>query len=77
MPRPLTCEADLNFPIPDVNAVAARIAELQQKQVTATTQVVAQSFHLSANALQPVLDRGHRNGVFAFHSGQGWVCLQR
>lgn len=77
MSRYITCDADLNFPLPSVAMVAERITQLHNGQRPVTTAIVAKSFGHSVPAIQAVLERGRRNGVLSLNMNYGWITLQR
>ncbi len=74
MPRYLTAEADLDFPVPNAERLAAHLRVMQRRGATATTQAVANEFGVTAEAILAVLRRAERAGMVAFVSGQGWVA---
>jgi DNA-binding GntR family transcriptional regulator len=76
MPRYLTAEADLDFPVPSAERVAAQLRVMQRRGATATTQAVANEFGVSAAAILAVLQRAQRAGLVAFAPGRGWTSLQ-
>jgi len=77
MPRYITCDADIGFPLPNVAMVAERITQLHNGHRPVTTAIIAKSFGHTVPAIQAVLDRGRRNGVFSHHMNYGWITLQR
>jgi Mn-dependent DtxR family transcriptional regulator len=76
VPRYLTAEADLDFPVPNAERVAAQLRVMQRRGATATTQAVANEFGVTAEAILAVLRRAERAGMVAFAPGQGWTSLQ-
>ncbi len=77
MPRYITCDADIGFPLPNVAMVAERITQLHNGHRPVTTAIIAKSFGHTVPAIQAVLDRGRRNGVLSHHMNYGWITLQR
>jgi len=76
MVRYITCDSDLNFPIPSVAQVADRISQLHNGHRPVTAQLIARSFGVQTPAIQAVLDRGRRNCVLHNNDRDGWIVLR-
>lgn len=55
MPRKLTCEAVVNFPVPDIDQVVVQIRAMYDGQTPVTTRAIAHAFGLVEGAIAPVL----------------------
>lgn len=76
MPRYLTTEADLNFPVPNAQRVAAQVRALSDGTQPVTTAVVARSLGVGTAAIEAVLRRAERNGLVQCVQGQGWLSIE-
>ena len=74
MSKFLTGEADLDFPVPNAERVAAQLRVMRRDGTAATTQAVAKEFGVSVGAITAVLQRAQRAGLVAFTSDQGWIA---
>jgi hypothetical protein len=76
MPRYFTTEADLNFPVPNAQRVAAQVRALSEGAQPVTTAVVARSLGFGTAAIEAVLRRAERNGLIQHVEGQGWLSIE-
>ncbi len=75
MRRYLTCEADLNFPVPDAASVVARLRTLFDGETPVTTKAIAIAIGGDLHALEAVLQRAERAGLVRYVHAQGWLPL--
>ena len=73
MPCYLTCEADLDFPVPNANRVVAQLRTLFDGEKPVTTRDVTLSIGCDVLAVEAVLRRAANNGLVKQVIGQGWV----
>ena len=76
MPNYLTCEAEMDFPLPNVLRVVEHLIAVYDGQTPITTQSIANTYGLSANEIMIVLRRAQRIGMIGPVGAQGWVPLQ-
>jgi len=77
MPISMTTEADLNFPVPNVERLVARLRTLFDGERPVTTKAIALAVGGDAPAIEAVLQRAERNGLVKQVIGQGWVPLAK
>jgi len=73
----MTCEADLNFPVPNVERLVAQLRTLFDGEKPVTTKAIALAVGGDVPAIEGVLQRAERNGLVKQVIGQGWVPLTR
>ena len=76
MPLYLTCEADLDFPVPNVTRVLARLRTLADGTTPVTTRSIALAVGADVLAIEGVLRRAHHSGLVRRVAGRGWVPLE-
>lgn|GEM_PF-2467946 len=76
MSKLLTCEADLDFPVPNAARVTAQVKAMYDEQKPVTARAVAQAFGLSEGAIAAVLRRAERCGMVKNIECRGWIPLQ-
>lgn len=76
MPKLLTCEADMNFPVPNVERVTAQVRAMYDGRKPVTALAVAQVYGLSEGAIAAVLRRAERCGMVRNIECRGWIPLQ-
>jgi hypothetical protein len=69
----LTCEADLDFPIPNANRVVAELRALSDGAKPVATKVVAAALGCNVSAIEDVLRRALHNGLVRQIGDDGWV----
>jgi len=73
----MTCEADLNFPVPNVERLVAQLRTLFAGEKPVPTKAIALAVGGDVPAIEGVLQRAERNGLVKQVIGQGWVPLTR
>jgi len=76
MPKYITCEADLNFPVPNAERVAAQVRAMFDGRHPVTARAVAQVFGLSEGAIAAVLRRAENCGMVRNIECRGWIPLE-
>jgi hypothetical protein len=76
LPRYLTCEAELNFPVPDPGRLAAQLRAMYDGRNPVGAKAVAQAFGLIEGAIVPVLRRAEQCVLVRKVEGRGWIPLQ-
>jgi hypothetical protein len=71
----LTCEADLNFPVPNAERLVAHLRTLFDGATPVTTKAIAISIGGDLPAVEAVLRRAEHAGLVRQVHGQGWVPL--
>jgi hypothetical protein len=69
----ITCEADLNFPGPTAEAVAAQVRALCRGNEPVTTAAVARAIGADCRAVEDSLRRARRAGLVRHVAGRGWI----
>jgi len=75
MPIYLTCEADLNFPVPNADRLVAQLRTLFDGTKPVTTKAIAIAIGGDAPAVEDVLRRAAHCGLVRQVYGQGWIPL--
>jgi len=73
----MTCEADLNFPVPNVERLVAKLCTLFDGERPVTTKAIALAVGGDVPAIEGVLQRAERNGLVRQVHGQGWLPVAR
>lgn len=76
MPRKLTCEAVVNFPVPDIDQVVVQIRAMYDGQTPVTTRAIAHAFGLVEGAMAPVLRLAEQYDKVRKVAGRGWLPLE-
>ena len=69
----MTCEADLDFPIPNAARVVAELRALFDGTKPVATNVVAAALGCHVLAIEDVLRRALHNGLVECVGEKGWV----
>jgi hypothetical protein len=77
MRRTLTCEAVLNFPLPNVHQLSVQLQAMYDGTQPVTGRELAAAFQLSENALVPVLRRCEERGMIRNVRCRGWIPVQQ
>ena len=75
-PKYLTCEADINFPAPNIHQVTAQLRAMYDGQTPVTARALALSFGLVEGAIVPVLRRAEQCEMVRHIDCRGWIPLQ-
>lgn len=75
-PKYLTCEADINFPVPNIHQVTAQLRAMYDGQNPVTARALALSFGLVEGAIVPVLRRAEQCEMVRNINCRGWIPLQ-
>lgn len=75
MPKYLTTEADLDFPIPNVERLVAQVRTLFDGTQPVTTEAVAKAIGADVRAVRDVLRRAEHARLLEQVPGRGWVPL--
>lgn len=73
MRRTLTCEAVVNFPVPNIHQLAAQLRTMYDGTKPVAGRDLASAFHLSENAIVPVLRRCEERGLIRNFKCRGWI----
>ena len=73
MPHYLTCEADLNSPVPNVERLLAKLRTLSHGQQPVTAKAIATAVGGDVLAVEDVLRRASHSGLVRLVPGKGWV----
>ena len=76
MRRTLTCEADPNLPTPNIHQLYAQLRTIYDGAKPVTGRELASAFHLSENAIVPVLRRCEQRGMIRNIRCRGWIPSQ-
>lgn len=77
MPYYLTCEADLNSPVPNAERLVAQLCMLFDGATPVTTKAIAIAIGGDLPAVEAVLRRAEHAGLVRQVYDQGWVPLAR
>ena len=69
----LTCEADLNFPVPNANRVVAHLRTMFNGSMPVMSKDIAAAFGCDVPAIEDVLRRAFHNGMVRRIGDNGWV----
>ena len=75
-PKYLTCEADINFPVPNIHQVTAHLRAMYDGQASVTARALALSLGLVEGAIMPVLRRAEQCEMVRNIDCRGWIPLQ-
>lgn len=73
MPKYITLEADLNFPVPNIYQIAAQLRAMYNGQTPVKAAALAKSFALAEGAIAQVLRRAEQFEMVRNIPGQGWI----
>ena len=73
MSRYLTCEADLDFPVPNADRLVAHLRTLFDGAMPVTTKAIAIAVGGDVPAIEAVLRRAKHAGLLREVHGQGWI----
>lgn len=76
MPKYLTCEADINFPLPSIHQLRAQLDAMYDGQKPVTAKALANAFGLIEGAISPVLRRAEQFELIRCVDCRGWIPLQ-
>jgi predicted transcriptional regulator len=76
MSKYITCEADLNFPVPNAERVTAQLRAMYDGRKPVSARAIAQVFGLSEGAIAAVLRRAENCGMVRSIECRGWIPLQ-
>jgi hypothetical protein len=76
MARYLTCEADIDFPVPNIHQLTAQLRTMYDGQTPVTTRALAHAFGLVEGAIVPVLRRAEQCELVRNIDCHGWIPLQ-
>ncbi len=76
MPRKLTCEGVVNFPVPDIDQVVAQLRAMYDGQTPVTARAIAHAFGLVEGAIVPVLRLAEQYKTVRKVDCRGWVPLE-
>lgn len=71
----ITCEADLDFPVPNAQRVAERVRAMYDGTRPVNARAIADEFGVGVGAIEAVLIRAARAGLVYQEMGQGWIPL--
>jgi hypothetical protein len=77
MRRTLTCDAVLNFPMPNIHQLSAQLQAMYDGTQPVPGRQLAAAFQLSENALVPVLRRCEERGMIRNVRCRGWIPVQQ
>ena len=75
MSKYITCEAELNFPVPDVARLVARMRELYDGKAPVNVDLLVREFGVSDGAIRAVLLRAQRSEMVRQVTSVGWMPL--
>lgn len=73
----LTCEADLDFPMPNIHRLTAQLRAMYDGRSPVTARALAQAFGLLEGAIMPVLRRAEQAGMIQNFQCRGWIPVNR
>ncbi len=76
MPNYLIADAEMDFPIPNGNALTAQLRRMYDGRTPVTTKALAQIYGVSDGAILAVLRRCELTGMVREVKSQGWIPLQ-
>jgi hypothetical protein len=76
MPKHLTTDADLDFPVPNAARLTARLREMYDGRTPVATQALAKYYGVSDNAIAAVLRRAELADMIRNVDVKGWIPLQ-
>jgi hypothetical protein len=71
----ITCEADLDFPVPNVERMLFHVRRLFDGAAPVTTEAVARLIGCDPLAVDNVLKRAAHSGLIREVRGEGWIPL--
>jgi len=69
----LTCEADLNFPVPNASRVVAHLRTLFNGTMAVMSKDIAIAFGCDVSIIEDVLRRASHSGMTRQIGDDGWV----
>ena len=76
MRRTLTCEAVLNFPVPNIHQLSAQVQAMYDGTRPVTGRELAAAFQLTEGAIIAVLRRCEERGMIRNVQRRGWIPTQ-
>ena len=76
MRRTLTCEAVLNFPVPNIHQLSAQLQAMYDGTTPVTGRELAAAFQLTEGAIISVLRRCEERGMIRNFQCRGWIPVQ-
>jgi hypothetical protein len=75
MPKYLVADAEMDFPVPNGNALVAKLRRMYDGRTPVTTKALATFYGVSDNAILAVLRRCELVGMVRKEQ-KGWIPLQ-
>jgi hypothetical protein len=75
MPKYITLEADLDFPMPSIYQIAAQLRAMYDGRTPIKAAALAKSYELAEGAIAQVLRRAEQFELVRQVPGQGWIPL--